>query len=63
MTLVDAFVVIGIFGSFIFLILSRLNEKNPARVQWFYDLVRGKNKPKELKDRIEQIYPQKRQIM
>ena len=62
MTLVDGLVVIGIFGSVAFLILSRLNQKDPKRVKWFYDLFRGE-KEENMKDKIEQLHPQKRQIM
>lgn len=63
MTLVDGLVVLAIFGSFVFLILSKLNEKNPRRVQWIYDLFRTKKSNQNLKDKLQQIYPEKRRIM
>ena len=58
----DGLIVLGIFGALGFVILSKLNEKRPKSVKKIYDLFKGE-KEENMKDRIEQLHPQKRQIM
>lgn len=59
----DGLIVLGIFGAFAFLILSRLNQRRPESVKKLYDFFRGTKKDINLKDRMERIYPEKRRIM
>ena len=63
MSLTDGLIVLGIFGAFGFLIISKIHSRSPERVQWLYNLFRTDKKAEDLKDKMQQIYPEKRQIM
>ena len=65
MALVDALVVLGIFGAFSFLILSRLKKQRPEYIDKVKEWMSNKEQPnlKTQMDRIEQIHEEKRSVM
>lgn len=65
MTIVEALTAMTAIAAFFILIISQMKNKNPHAFDWIGDIFKSKSKlPEEgFSDQINQIYPQKRQIM
>ena len=65
MTLSELFTLIAVFGSLGAVIISMRRRKNPEAFKWFKDWMDSKNKLKkpEFTDTVQQVWPEKRQIM
>ena len=62
MTLMDGIIVIGIFAAFGFMILSHMRKKNPNLLDGIKNWFGGKPPiiKEEGKEKMQQIYPEKR---
>jgi len=62
MTLMDGVIVIGIFAAFGFMILSHMRKKNPKLMEGIRNWFREKPPiiKEESKEKMQQIYPEKR---
>ncbi len=65
MTVTEAFTAMAAIAAFFILIISQMRNKNPKAFDWISEIFKPKSKlPEEgFSDQINQIYPQKRQIM
>ncbi len=67
MAILDALVVLGVFGAFGFLIMSRLSKRKPEFMKRVREWMPKSfvNKPPEVptSESKEQIYPEKRSMM
>lgn len=62
MTLMDGIIVLGIFAAFGFMILSHMRKKNPNLMEGIKNWFREKPPiiKEEIKEKMQQIYPEKR---
>ena len=61
---IDVFVLIAIFGFFAFMIWKKMLEsESPLAIKILNYIKEQKEKPKDMKESIEQIYHEKREIM
>ena len=61
MGLIEGLTVLGVLFGFGYIILAQMTKKNPELLDKFKQYFTSKSKPPEdLRDRMEQIYPEKR---
>ena len=61
MGVIDGLTALGVIVVFVFIIISQVLKKNPRALDGIKGWIKGTPKqPEELKDKMEQIYPEKR---
>jgi len=67
MGLTDVLVVLGVFTGLGYVILARINERSPNKLEWIKGLFSGgiykKESAKENLDKLQQVYDEKRTMM